>query len=353
MVTFDLRIHFVGLMMWVPDPAGAMHVLMPSTEGHVHGGGGEGGGAAGGGVHAHQHHVSGHPAPRSAASDARLARAVNEITAALEETRHGARTLTPVAATEALAALSATAAATEGTPQHFVRLAYDLAYQIPSSTQLMRVWQMVDLTNRVLNLTGLQSSGGFVSDLPDELASLDTMANPVDRALVTRLPASLSSVAARVTMSSGVLSDYEVGAPFTFESPDVPQRITPVTEWNIRGIPLPEDGSNPLQNLVIQGPEEGQETRLPPLHPIGQTIHLTLYHMVSKEFPPHNLRFRPEAENDDDHFEAYFQVATPKKATPPPRKLAGLEIPVLGARVNEKDKQNPGSICGQAKASLA
>lgn len=344
MASFDLRIHFVGLMMWVPEDGTAMHVLMPSTEGHNHGGGGGegGGGVAGtGGVHAHQHHLSGHPAAPSAAADARLARAAAEVMSAL------------AAMAEAPAPLMAALdRSKETTPLHFVRLAYDVAYENPESTQLLREWEMVDLTDRVLDLTGLQSADGFDTNLPDELASLDRFANPVDRTLVQQLPA--PPIAARVTMKSGVLSDYEVGAPFTFESPDEPQRITPVTEWTIRGIPVPANKSNPLESLVIQGPGEKQEHRLPPLYPIGQTIHLTVYHMVSKEFPPHNLRFRPEAREDDDHFEVYFKVATPRTAAPPPpRKAAGLEIPVRGARVKENDKQIPGSICGQAKASLA
>lgn len=343
MPSFDLRIHFVGLMMWVPDGETAMHVLMPGTEGHSHGGrggGGSEGGATGGGVHAHQHHVSGHPAPPSEAADARLARAAREMMAALSTV--GDSTPTFLAASEAA----------DKMPLHFVRLAYDVAYEDPKSTQLLREWEMVDLTDRVLDLTELQSSDGFVPNLPDELASLDTFASPVSRALVDQLPA--SPVTARVTMSSGVLSDYEVGAPFTFENPDEPQRITPVTEWTIRGIPLPDEGSNPLEKLIIRGPGENQGQKLRPLYPIGQTIHLTLYHMTSKEFPPHNLRFRPEALDDDDHFEAYFQVAKPLAAAPPPpRKIAGQEILVRGATVVEKDKQAPGSICGQAKASLA
>lgn len=351
MASFDLRIHFVGLMMWVPEGETAMHVLMPSTEGHVHGGGGgdEGGGGAaggggGGGVHAHQHHVSGHPVAPSGDADARLARAAREVMAALS-----AEADAPM-----FAAAEATAAdkKTETTPLHFVRLAYDVAYENPKSTQLAREWEMVDLTDRVLDLTKLKSSDGFVPSLPDELASLDPFANPVPKALVQQLPA--SPVAARVSMSSGVLSDYEVGAPFTFENPDEPQRITPVTEWTIRGISLPDDGSNPLKDLVILGPGENQGHGLRPLYPIGQTIHLTVYHMVGKEFPPHNKRFNPEAGEDDDHFEAYFQVAKPRTATPPPpRKIAGEEILVRGAAVVHKSKENPGSICGQAKASLA
>jgi|GEM_PF-2846529 len=348
MASFDLRIHFVGLMMWVPDPAGAMHVLMPSTEGHDHGGGGggTGGGATpGGGVHGHQHHVSGHPARPSPAADARLAKAAKEMMAALTAAADAPAPLTAMDKTD-----KSDKKAT--TPMHFMRLVYDVAYENPKSTQLEREWEMVDLTGRVLDLTGLPSAGGFVPNLPDELASLDAFANPVPRTRVEQMPA--PPVAARVTMSSGVLSDYEVGAPFTFENAEDPQRITPVTEWTIRGIPLPDDGSNPLEKLVIRGPGANQEHGLRPLYPIGQTIHLTLYHMVSKEFPPHNLRFRPEALSDDEHFEAYFRVATPLTKTPPtPRKFDGMEIPVRGAKVVEDDKQDPGSICGQAKASLA
>lgn len=346
MASFDLRIHFVGLMMWVPEGETAMHVLMPSTEGHVHGGGAGGNeGGGGGGVHAHQHHVSGHPVAPSAEADARLARAAAEVMAAL-----AAAADAPMFA--AAEATTADKKKKEETPLHFVRLAYDVAYENRDSTQLAREWEMVDLTDRVLDLTKLKSSDGFVPNLPDELASLDQFANPVPRTLVQQLPA--SPVTARVSMSSGVFSDYEVGAPFTFEDPDEPQRITPVTEWTIRGIPIPDDGSNPLKDVVILGPGANQGHGLRPLYPIGQTIHLTLYHMVSKEFPPHNKRFRLEAETDDDHFEAYFQVATPRTETPPPpRKSAGQEIPVRGAKVVHKDKENPGSICGQARASLA
>lgn len=348
MSSFDLRIHFVGLMMWVPEDGKLMHVLMPSTEGHVHGGGGGGGnegsggaagGGAGGGVHAHQHHVSGHPVSL-AATEPGLAEAIAKIRSALA----------PAADSEAR--LMAANDTTEKTPPHFVRLAYDVAYENSESTQLSREWEMVELTNRVLDLTGLPTSEGFDGFLPNELASLDRFANPVKRELVTDPPS--GPVAARVTMNSGALSDYELGAAFTFEDPKKPQRITSVTEWTIRGIPIPADGSNPLAKLVIGGEDVPPEDQLPPLYPIGQTIHLTIYHMVGIEYPPHNLRFKPEARRDDDHFTAYFQVAESRtREAPIPRRSAGTGIRVRGDRVKEKGPHNPGSICGQARASLA
>lgn len=344
MPSFDLRIHFVGLMMWVPDGKTAMHVLMPSTSDHDHveGGGGERASSGGGGVHAHQHHLHGHP-DRAAATDVEgLARAAADALAALTTAAAGTGDSSGIRARVSAKAVG----------QHHVRLVYDTAYETAASTQLSREWEMVDLNNCVLDLTGLLTSEGFDRFLPDEVASLDRFAKPVKRELVQELPS--GPVAARVTMNGGALSDYELGAAFTFEDPRKPQRITSVVEWTIRGIPVPADGSNPLANLVIRGEGVTDEDQLRPLYPIGQTIHLTIYHMVSTEYPPHNLRFKPEARRDDDHFTAYFQVAeslTPQ--APYPRRSAGIGIRVRGDRVKEKGPHNPGSICGQGQASLA
>jgi hypothetical protein len=333
-MSFDLRIHFVGLVMWVPDGKTAMHVLMPSTMAL------DGGdmGTGGGGRHA------GHSEDRHADTTPR------EEPISPESIADWARVATEAITVLAAAAENPAALVKKESHQHYVRLAYDTAYTKEGSTELTRDWVMVELANRVLDLTGLSSPDGIDTRLPGEIASLDSFADPVKRNLVEKLPT--PPVAARVSMKAGALSDYELGAPFTFVDSDEPQRITSVTEWTIRGISSPAD----LEKLVIRGPGEKAVTTLPPLFPIGQTIHLTVYHMVSKEYPPHNRRYIPEAGKNDDHFDSYFDVALPREGgtkPSPPKKSPGKELNVLGDQVDEEGKHNPGSICGQAKASLA
>lgn len=297
-MSFDLRIQFSGLMVWVPEGHTSMHVLLPATGSHVHA-------QPRGGVHGHE---------------------------ACAGPEHDS-----------------------GVCRHFARLVYDAAYERPGQTQLSREYVMVDLADRVLDLTGVSSPEGIDVTLPDEIPSLDTMAMPVERVLVDEMPD--ARLAARVSMRSGSLTSYELGAPFNFVSPDVPQRITAGTEWTIRGIDsrtsTPAGGVPYLPGQAILGPGKALATRLPDLYPIRQTIEMTVFHVVPGELPPHAPRFNPAGEGRDDHFSAYFQVARPRDvAVRVPVANAGMRVRVKGDLVDNNAAQIPGVICVQAQASL-
>lgn len=281
-MSFDLRIRFTGLMMWVPEGQTAMHVLMPRMA-HEHGG-------AGGEPH-------------------------------------------------------------KDMPEHFARLVYDLAYEAPEATELSREYQMVDLTGSVLDLANIASLEGFDVRLTRELANMAAVGGPVDPALVHGMPN--ERLNARVTLRSGVLSDYKLGARYRFES-DEPQRITPSTEWTIRRVARRDTGepAASLPQLVVRRPNG--EHLLPELHPIGQTIHLEVFHVVVGFLPPHDeLRFNPDDEGSTDtHFLAYYALSPSRE--PEPRLPRGEQpLPVeVRDRVDTGDKQDPGSVCGQTRGTL-
>jgi hypothetical protein len=281
-MSFDLRIRFTGLMMWVPEGQTAMHVLMPKM------------------VHEHKEG---------------------------EGEEH------------------------EKMPEHFARLVYDLAYEDPAATELKREYQMVDLTNSVLDLANVVSLEGFDVRLTKELANMATVADPVDPALVHGIPDQRMN--ARVTVRSGVLSDYKLGARYRFES-DEPQRITPSTEWTIRRVSDRTTGevAASLARLVVRGPEG--ENLLPELHPIGQTIHMEVFHVVSAFLPPHHdERFNPDDGGDTDtHFAAYYALS-PSRAPEPRLPEGGGPLPVeVRNRVERDGVHDPGSVCGQTRAML-
>jgi hypothetical protein len=279
-MSFDLRIRFTGLMMWVPEDQTAMHVLMPKMTGHGHEGHGE-------------------------------------------------------------------------MPEHFARLVYDVAYEQPGATQLSREYQMVDLTGSVFDLDQITSLEGFDPSLTSELADMSVVADPVDPALVRAMPD--ERLSARVTLHCGVLTDYRLGAPYNFESSDRPQRITPATEWTIRRVASRDSGepAGSLPRLVVSGPNG--ENPLPELHPIGQTIHLEVFHAVAAFLPPHDdERFNPEDDEGatDSHFIAYYALSPARGNNPRlPKASTGWSVTVRD-RVEKGGIEAPGSVCGQTRGTL-
>jgi hypothetical protein len=280
-MSFDLRIRFTGLMMWVPEDKSAMHVLMPSMT-HVH------------------------------------------------DENH------------------------KDMPEHFARLVYDVAYTQPGQTQLARDYQMVDLTRSVLDFNGIMSLDGFDIHLPGELPDVAAVATRVDPILVTGSPD--ERLAARVTLRSGVMTDYELGAPYHYESTAKAQRITPATEWTIRWVGLRETGEpvSSLPPLVVRGPN-GEQV-LPELHPIGQTIHVEVFYVTSEFLPPHyDERFNPKDEGADSHFAGYYGLCIPSTASNASPRLpqAATAVPVnVRDRVEREGPNVPGSVCGQSKGTL-
>jgi hypothetical protein len=300
MMSFDLRIRCSGLMMWVPQGGTTMHVLMPGMV-HRHA---EGERAHGGG---HQHDPAGMPA-------------------------------------------------------HYACLVYDVAYEKPGATQLAREYQMVHFKRGWLDLTGVRSPEGIDLSLPDELPNMNAMTDGVDPVLVQETRD--ERLAGRVTFTSGVLTDYQLGALFTFES-DVPQRISPVTEWTIRRVS--DSGgadAKSLAGLVVKR-SSGEDEPLHELHPIGQTIHLELFNVTRDFLPPYAARFKPDAEDDTDpHFSAYYELCRGVYEIRPPRGTKAKEVvvrnkvPLTDGLVPGGDKRQnahraPGSICGNSKGTLA
>lgn len=151
MKSFDLRIQFAGLMLWVPEGPGRMHVLMPMHQGH---------GTPGG------------PAPHPG----------HETDA--EHDKH----------------------------RHHGRLMYDVAYESPTSQQLSRTLRAVNIERRLLKLDGL-SAAGIDLDLPDEIPHMRTVARSVERHLVERFPG--GPVMGRITMDAGALTGCDMGARYS------------------------------------------------------------------------------------------------------------------------------------------
>lgn len=307
-MSFDLRIQFIGLMTWVPEGTKAMHVLLPVTGDHAgHGGGGGGGGGHGAGGHEPDH---GGEAPAAPAPPA------------------------------------------PSVAQHHLRLVYDVAYESRSSTQLLRRYRMLNLDQRVLNLARVETADELVTRLPDELPLLNDLGGPIKPGLVTALPA--GPVAARVTMHAGALSAYELGATFKFPSQNDVRRMTPGTEWTIRGITstLAEAGGVPyLPGFKLEGP--GEEKKVPNLYPIGRTIHLMVFNTVREEFPPKGPLFSTPDNGSDRHFAAYFALCTSSPGDVRPEIAPGEPIFVTGDTVDQPDSgADPSGICVQARGSL-
>lgn len=299
-MSFDLRIRFEGLMMWVPEGEKAMHVLIPAITGHDHGK------KKDGQEKEHQHPKKD---PKGKGDDQKI-------------------------------------------PEHVVRVVVDQAYLKPDQKQLTRNLFMVDLAGRVLDLTGL-SWDGMEASLPNEIPSLDGAVEPLHPDIVKGKP--VAPVAARVTMDAGAMTNYELGIPFTFL--DEARRITGVTEWTIRGVgtrqSAAEGGAFCLRGTQILAHED-DKTDLPDLFPIGHAINLTVMHLVRGDFPPHGPRFNPEVEDPDFHFDAYFDVAKPKRRKPePPEPTKVPDIEVDGDPVDDDGDHIPGSICGTVRVSLA
>ncbi len=234
--------------------------------------------------------------------------------------------------------------------EHFLRIIYDVAYQTPGSKQLRRTYNMIDLKGGVLDLSEVKSVEGLVSNLPDELPLLNDLAGPVIAKLVTDPPA--GPLGARVTMRSGVLSDYAVNANFKFKGKDEIRRMTDMTEWTIRGLTVEaEPGKLGLPALELK-----LDKRLPKLYPIGQTIHLMVFNTIRSEFPPKGPLFDPFRDGFDQHFQAYLTLCTSNPGNVilnAADKGEGEPIYVTGDLVEQPETSaDPSAICVQARGHL-
>lgn len=369
-MSFDLRIHFIGLALYVPEDGKAMHVLLPSTAGHVHeaeetdSGDGEG--------HVHPETDTGtetesatrdgdvQPSADAYAADADVE--ADGYPAEEEEGEAGTRD-------EHVHPHAEAPATTTKVEDHHARIVFDKAYLDPKATQLAREYVMLDLQGRVLDLRGvLSSTPPPLNDvLPDELAPMDRVSDGVPRDLVTKLPD--ARLAGRVTMDAGALTDYSLGALWRLNGGN-PQRMTLDTEWTIRDI----QSTTTVAGVVVAclpervlpsaadaaDLEEAKKPKLPELYPIADTIHLMVFHTVANQLPPAGDFDIPKPDPDKDrpdHFMAYYSVC-PKRddVTKADATLAPADperVLVHGPTVPATGKEFPSLSCVQAWASLA
>lgn len=289
-MSFDLRIQFVGLMLFVPEDGKRLHVLMPFHEGHEN----HGGAAAPGAGH------PGHPGG---------------------------------------------GAGKPSRDRHYARLVWDRAHEDEKSQQMSRQLMFVTLERRVLEVIDLVKTPDLDSDLPDEIPHMSRVAGEVEHKWVREFPA--GALLSRATFDTGALTHCENGAPFYLG--DATTRMTSRTEWTIRGI---EGESLDLGALISD--ESGAHPDLPPLHPIGQTITLTVYNALAGDMPRLGGH-GPVADDNARHFVAYYDLCTRPGERPVPRALLKAEeILVFGDHVVVDEHQSgTGLTCVQAQAKLA
>lgn len=333
-MSFDLRIRFAGLMMWVPEGQTAMHVLLPATEGHHHGEHHRGD------IHAHEY-----DAVRPAATGS-----IPRASAAPRLFHPGGGVSTPAA----LTSRGGAAAGTTNIPVHHARVVYDAAYDQPGATQLTRTYVFVDLSKGVLELKGLPTDNGLHVRLPDEIPSLATVAEPVPRDLVRGAPD--ARLAGRVSMDAGGMTFYELSPALILPGQETPQRMTAGTEWTIRGIRSRKDaavgGMEFLPALEIRGADGTVVDRIPELYPIADTIQLTVYHTVLDHMPPDGP-FDLESQEDDPHFSVYFGISPARIREDDLTARMGTGLPVAVRGKRPAGPQNPSAVCVQSQNVLA
>jgi hypothetical protein len=250
----------------------------------------------------------------------------------------------------------------DGVEAHFARIVYDEAYEHPDRTQLSRTYKHIDLEGRLLDLTGIAVTEPSIdTTLTDELPSMTKVASPVERRHVTQLP-DQEVLAGRVTVDAGALTFYSLGAAFHLDDSSDAQRMVVRTEWTVRGIAsrksTAEGGWAVLPGRDLPSADTTRRvSRLPELYPIGQTIHLMVFHAISAEFPPQGEDFDfPKPDKAAEHFPAYYTVCLPTRTPgdpPVPRPADPIPVGVEGDVVDENGVQTPGMTCLQAKAELA
>lgn len=184
-------------------------------------------------------------------------------------------------------------------PGHVARIAYDTAYESPGNLQLSGTLRLIEVDSRVLDLTGLATQEGFDPRLPPEILSLDGMVPPD---LLSEAPN--GQMAPRVTLDAGVLTAHARPA-FSF-FPAAGGGIGAGMEWTIRGIT-----SAALPGRVLRARDGAPEVRLPDLHPIGQTVQLTVINTPPANQSPDDRH--SSAVSDDDHFSAYYTLLSPPR----------------------------------------
>lgn len=279
-MSFDLRIHFVGLNLFVPEEPSRMHVLLPSSKGHK---------------------------------------------------------------------------------QHHARLIFDEAYLDPKKKELTRTYNHIKIDGRVVDFTGVPVAEATIdTHLPAEIPSIAKFIEPLERSLVTSMP-DPERLDGRVSVSSGALGFYGLGARFFSLEDGKPQRMPARLEWTIRGITSMEAAESGARAVLpardLMG-VDGSIKKLPNLYPIGNTIHLLVFHAISEEFPPHGEDFKilKPTKDEADHFKAYYSVVKKGEVVaskPVPKTTISESVTCTGDKVKKDGDETPGHTCLGAQARLA
>jgi hypothetical protein len=248
LMSFDLRITFTGMCLYVPDPTrGRMHVLMPrSGAGYAHGEGGAHGGHEGlEGLEGHSGH--GRRAERTGHNG---------------HADHG-----------------------NGVEEHVVRVFADAAHVVPGAGERTGTLAgLVKLDDRVLDLAGLDASPLHLDLSGRQLADVGKIVGqPVPR---KRLDGPDEKVFCRVTLDGGAATGNASGA--VWEVDGIEQPLTFRIEWTL--FDVQSDGG--ALRLRLSTPDGTPAEEIPALFPIPgadggrPTIDLHVFHTPETELPP-------------------------------------------------------------------
>lgn len=209
----------------------------------------------------------------------------------------------------------------DGSHEHHARLVYDVAHLVRGASHFARSQACVTLTGSFLELL---FGRGLNPTLPEEIVSLDPLLDPekLSRMHVSDAP-DPALVASRITMDSGIISDYEPGVHFTFGGPTA-RRMTWRAEWNVRGIP----GDRLTIALKPFQPPFGLTPTAPAptdLFPIGDTIRLFIFNATCEDLPPRES-LTPSAPIPVPHFGGYYRLYRSGTGKPLPR-ISGFTPP--------------------------
>ena len=189
-----------------------------------------------------------------------------------------------------------------GDHHHHARLVYDVAY-LTGAPGLARRLDCVPLEGGYLEIL---SPGALNAAFPREVVSLDPIMSPerLPRSYVSDAPGPL--VSSRVTLASGAVSNYEVGAHFEVGEVSA-RRMTWQLEWTVRGI---ESDRLALDLRPFTTQEDEPSPPVPPreLFPIGDTIRLFVYNVTCQDLPPLRLMDDFPVGAEVEHFKAYYQL---------------------------------------------
>lgn len=341
-MSFDLRIRFLGLAMFVPqtvtDEEGnetphRMHVLLPATAHHDHGG-----------APAAAPPTPGTGAPPPTTPDPHAGHADagagtgDAAGDAAGDAGAGVAGAGGAGAADTGAGAAAAAAASADDPhRHFARIVYDTAYETQGAKQLNRQLRFVSIERRQLELLGL-SQEKLDLEVPSDVCDITPVAGPLPKSVLGADPG--PGMVARLSMDSGALTDCRLGAFFTLNGKL--QRMTTRTEWTVRGIA--GDSLAPLTLAPLNGGDAGT---MPTLYPINQTIQLMVFNAPAAEYPPKGEFHVPQSGMDADHFVHYYglfgEAAGPIPQAPDdddikPIREVGV-VPEPGAEVPRKGKE--------------